>query len=648
MNKTLPTFIVLLLITANINFAVSKDSTKVFYTGELVVVPADEPLNLTSRIDDIIIGKSKADRFITIDNVLQYTQGLIFQKNTRNEAFIRLRGYDQRQIGIFFDGVPISNPYDGALDLSIFSLSNVSKINVSRNMPSMYYGSNSIGGTINLISDNILTSNSVSASIQSGTANEAYELGFDYKLSKFSLQVNGNYIKNKNFSHANRDDIFSTEMVGNSQSTLINTFAKLGYVASENTIFSISYLLGRAEKEIPVNVLTSRPRYWQMPEINRDIVNFTHFNKISEVITIRGNMYYEKSSNILKSFDDSTFSTQTARSSFTSTYDDYKIGGNLISEINTGLADLTKLSLNYQRDNHSAQSNLGQDWTNYETSIMTIAAEQNFRYNRLSAIAGMSYDMMLPHNANGKELRENANNLNYHVGSSYKFDEINLFANLSMKSRFPTQKEFYSEISGTALQNPDLKAETGQNFEIGFSYNPAAISAMSLTGSIYHNNVSNLIEVVFLPDNVRQFQNFGKAVFTGAEMKIDYRERNYGVALGYSFLSSENLSEGAETKIMVNRPKHTALLSVSLQFFENYYMYLDGLYYLGQYTNNPDSRKIEAIDDYLLLNLSLERNYKYYAVFATVNNLLNRYYVTEWGLPQPGITFQIGLRLSYR
>ncbi|MBX3045250.1 MAG: TonB-dependent receptor [Candidatus Kapabacteria bacterium] len=647
MTKTLLALIIM-LFCLNLNTAFSKDSVKVFYTGELVVLPADEPLNLTSRISEISISEITADRFLTVDNVLQFSQGIIFQKNTRNEAFIRLRGYDQRQIGIFFDGVPISSPYDGALDLSIFSLSNVSKINISRNMPSMYYGSNSIGGTINIVTDNIYKSNSVYGNVQVGEISDSYQLGFDYNLSKFSFQVNANYISNNNFRCADPDDMFSTQVVPNSKSNMLNTYAKVGFVASDNSIFSLSYLLGRADKQIPVNQLTTRPRYWQMPEINRDIVNFTHYYKLSEAFTVRGNVYYEKSYNLLKSFDDSTFSSQNARSSFSSIYDDYKFGGNLITEINTGLADLTKLSINYQLDNHRAQANTGLDWTEYETSMMTLAAEQNFSYDKFTALAGLSYDMLVPHNANGNELRENANNLNYHLGTSYRFDEINIFANISMKSRFPTQKEFYSEISGTALQNPNLKAETGQNVELGFTYYPEKIQDISFSGSIYHNNVSNLIEVVFLPDNFRQFQNFGKAVFTGAEIKTDYRKENYFLSLGYSYLSAENLSDNAEAKTMVNRPMHTLIFSGSVSIFKYYNIYLDGLYYLEQYTNNPDTRKIEKLDDYILLNLSLDRNFKYHSFYFVFNNLLNQFYYTEWGLPQQGFSFQAGVRLNVR
>ena len=222
--------LIIMLFALNINTVFSKDSLKVFYTGELVVLPADEPLNLTSRISDISISEISADRFLTVDNVLQYTQGIIFQKNTRNEAFIRLRGYDQRQIGIFFDGVPVSSPYDGALDLSIFSLSNVSKINISRNMPSMYYGSNSIGGTINLVTDNIFKSNSGNASLQYGEVSKSYQVGFNYNLSKFSFQVNANYISNDNFQSSDPDNMFSTQNVLNSKSNMLNTFAKVGFV----------------------------------------------------------------------------------------------------------------------------------------------------------------------------------------------------------------------------------------------------------------------------------------------------------------------------------------------------------------------------------------------------------------------------------
>lgn len=642
------TIIILSLIFANtyLLFAnESPDSLKSFYTGELVIMPLDKNISVVSDISEIKINSIESSRFLTVDNSLKFAQSIYFQKNSRNEAFIGIRGYDQRQIGIFFDGVPISSQYDGTLDLSIFSLNNLSKITVSKNFSSMYYGSNAIAGTINLITDDIFKENSINAQLQAGHLNQNYSAEIAQSLGKLNMSLDINYQNNSNFNYPdNGGEIFSSNMMQNSSNKILNSFAKVAYSLSDMSIFSLSYLMGRSDKDIPVNLLSDRKRYWKMPEINRDLINFTHFNKISDNILIRGNLYYEETYNLLRSYDDDTFTGQTLRSAFNSTYDDYQFGGNLITEINTFSDELTKFSINYQRSNHQSQSNTGEQWKEYESSLMTIAAEQNLSYNSLNALFGGSYDVMMPYFANGEELRPNSQSFNYHFGLSYNFENGRIFGSYSVKSRFPTQKEFYSELSGVALQNPDLKSERGQNSELGAIFNLS--NSIKISSSIYYNNINDLIDVSFLGNNQRQFINIGKAVFAGVELSSQYDADKFDISLAYSYLYSENKSENSDDTRLLNRPEHSITGSINYDITKTLIFNTSLVYYTGHFTANQNTGDIISLDDYTIINLSLTKTFAKFQVFLNADNLLSNYNEFEWGLPQPGFNYQFGVRVN--
>lgn len=54
-----------------------------------------------------------------VAQALSVVPGVVLQKSgSRNEEQVKVRGFDSRQVPVYFDGVPIYVPYDGNLDLA--------------------------------------------------------------------------------------------------------------------------------------------------------------------------------------------------------------------------------------------------------------------------------------------------------------------------------------------------------------------------------------------------------------------------------------------------------------------------------------------------------------------------------------------------
>ena len=68
----------------------------------------------------------------------------------RNEQKVWVRGYEQSNVLLLVDGVPIADPYYGDLDLGQLPLFDVARVSVTRGAASPLYGPNGLGGVINV------------------------------------------------------------------------------------------------------------------------------------------------------------------------------------------------------------------------------------------------------------------------------------------------------------------------------------------------------------------------------------------------------------------------------------------------------------------------------------------------------------------
>lgn len=82
---------------------------------------------------------------------------------------IRLRGSEANHIVVIIDGVEVANPSDGAFDFGGLRTEDIVKIEVLRGEQSALYGSDAIGGVINIITRAGSTTESWHASVEGGS-----------------------------------------------------------------------------------------------------------------------------------------------------------------------------------------------------------------------------------------------------------------------------------------------------------------------------------------------------------------------------------------------------------------------------------------------------------------------------------------------
>ena len=103
-----------------------------------------------------VIGKKEiiASGAITIDELLNQRAGVSSTVNVDGGSIFNLLGLDSRYILILKDGQPITGRFNNRVDLSQISINRIEKVEITKGPGSALYGSDAMGGIINIITDN--------------------------------------------------------------------------------------------------------------------------------------------------------------------------------------------------------------------------------------------------------------------------------------------------------------------------------------------------------------------------------------------------------------------------------------------------------------------------------------------------------------
>jgi len=276
----------------------------------------------------------------------------------------------------------------------------------------------------------------------------------------------------------------------------------------------------------------------------------------------------------------------------------------------------------------------------FEAEIFTIGVEEEFSIvDNFKIVAGISYDKMNPLFAENSLLRPASSSLHGNLGLNFNLNENFLvYMIASKKSRFPTLKEFYSELLGSYKPNYDLAPEQSYNFEVGAS---TMFSDLYGGVSLFFSDVRDLIQIVSLGNNIRQYQNINKAALKGTEVELKYKFSVFNAVLNYTYLSAKNITEDAE---LPNRPEHVLNLLLNKNYDFGFEWNTEASFISNQYSFDSDSRELKRLPDYLIIGLRIaQKIFSDYKFYFRINNITDKYYETEYGFPQPGRAYFVGI-----
>ncbi|MCI0512419.1 TonB-dependent receptor [candidate division KSB1 bacterium] len=205
-------------------------------------------------------------------------------------------------------------------------------------------------------------------------------------------------------------------------------------------------------------------------------------------------------------------------------------------------------------------------------------------------------------------------------GTTLRFSGGTAFRAASVTERFISAKFRYFPI----IPNEKLKAETSVSYDIGLYQQITANWYMDV--AVFYNNYKNFIEPVEEMDDhfnvFVQFRNITRAQVQGVELSTKGRwwHNRLGLQANATWMEAKDLSQG---KYLAYRPKFMGTLTPALQLgpveFQVDYRYLSRF----------DEVKLFDLDERIaqhVLNLRLSYEWKKVQFMVSINNLFNYHY----------------------
>jgi iron complex outermembrane receptor protein len=633
------------------------EGTKVFSLGEVVVTGEAETITQVATAETINREQMDMTNSTDVSMALETMPGVHISVGSRNEAYLNVRGFNQRYVPIFYDGIPWYIPNDGYVDPSEIQTGNVSQITLTKGAASVLYGPNTMGGVINIISmkPEKTFEGSYSAEANENGFNGSLNLGSKidrfYIIGGMSGVNNGDYRMSNDFKPIPRATGWYEDGDKRDNSDVENYSGsiKVGFTPADGHEYALGYHYIRSdERQLPPNIYTSESqRYWIFSDWEKKTYYFIGDSKITDWLSAKTRIYHDEYYNVLDSYDDANYNAQTRRYAFHSTYDDHTDGGSIVLRSDFIKNNNISFSFHYKKDEHKEQDDYGDPWERYEAKTFSYGLEDDFKLNKnLGIVIGASYDIQEEEYANGGALRDDDEAWNVLGGLNYLFEDFTkAHFSVAKKTRFPTLHELYSENLGMVIANPNLKKERSINYEVGVE-KPMPLNS---TGSIafFLSDVDDRIELT--TDGVNDFyDNIGEARLQGYEIsvKTEALPRNI-LEANYTYLDAQNRSDDRTTSHLSEAPKYQLYISDLAKVTDRFSLFAKAQYNKRQWEEKRNGDWVELHSYWLVDVKAMIEVCKYATLELGVRNLFDKDYETGYGFPREGRSAFCGIRGSF-
>src|SRR5438067_8009568 len=191
--------------------------------------------------------------------------------------------------------------------------------------------------------------------------------------------------------------------------------------------------------------------------------------------------------------------------------------------------------------------------------------------------------------------------------------------------------------------NPNLQPEESEGYDFGFEQ-PSAEDRVHFGATYFHNNITNLINA---NATFTSLENVGRATTEGVEafFSVAITER-FKVRADYTYTRAVDDTTGLE---LLRRPKHKASLTASWLPIDRL-SFSATMLYVGSQVDGDRSFSIQRLDTdpYFVVNLAAEYTLnKNVKLFARIDNLFDKRYENPTGFQRPGFGVFGGVQLSW-
>lgn len=666
----------------------------------------------TFRLGDINVGGDYINQKITEKNIIRIPMKIInsldaptmnqlrfvmpsasVRTNSRGEATMTLRGASERQFALFFDGMPLSIPWDGRGDLNFIPTDVIGGININNSTTSMLYGANILGGIAEIRTyERFNQGYGNQFKIQANQNGEVWTSNnFDFKTGDFNSLLNVSYLTSPGISLPSNTDNLNyqsdkdneRDLRTNTNQNRVNIFGRTEYEIDESSKMSLSVNYTQDAKGVQAESYQpiSNVRLWEYPNRNRlfSIFNLEKSFGVDNDFNLKTTLWFDNYNQEILTFKDIDFDQDSNRTG-SQLDNDQTFGARVIGNYKISSSDVVNISFNtlYSKHNEIAVNltNLQDLNTNYNLDFSQLTSSFGFDYSHLfstdfTAKIGAAYDIhTTPLAGNFPELNnQSMNDYAMFLNLNYQLtDELNLNWATNRRTRFPSMREALSGALNRFVANPNLAPETGVLNDLSATYQTHNLKT-KLTG--FYNLYDNMIIQVRLnrdeDQNRRRVRvNLQNSTVSGFELSNEYKTNDFTFILNFSYINTD-ISNNDSTTLFINGNKVVRTNETKIDTLENRPTLFSGLVvnykltqdldtqlemdYVGQ-SFQPDADGIyREIKGNAIFNLRFNHNFiiqdeNLLSIFVRMNNIFDTFRESQLGIIEPGRTFTFGL--NYR
>jgi outer membrane receptor for ferrienterochelin and colicins len=543
-----------------------------------------------------------------------------------------MQGLDADRVLILVDSKPVSASTGSSVDITQISVADVTHIEIVKGATSALYGSEAMGGVINVITKRAKLGTTYKATLDSGSYGEqnVSDGPFNDNHANFFISHNtgswfGQLMTDLRYKQGTDLDDTTWDFEGTA-GTKTNVATKLGYQFSNGAEMMIapSYYY----EDINKNFSTFVPGVGEVKkekreEVKRKNISISFDSPVFEQSELSTWYMFE---NFIDNTEQDTLNTdyvdqsRVGESSFNKgeVQLDHPLGENQI--LTVGIVAV-KNTLTQTKDESTIDELGGKK---ERTSIELYAQDDIFIGDQLEILPGIRYQ-------NDSDFGSyTAPKINLMYGPNWLDKQVKFRIGAGSGYRAPTLKERHytfdhSALGYMVLGNEDLIPETSTSLQFGVDYNPGGSFHADI--NFYYNDIKNLISTELNQQqsdatnlSIYEYSNVGEARTKGIDITSAYDFSKFlSSNISYTYLDAINLELN---KQLTQRPKHQAKINVNYKVLPLKSLFsLYGSYQSEQFVDDQNLISSPAYSTFdFKVNTEITNNF---TLFMGVDNFLD-------------------------
>jgi len=600
-------------------------------SATLLPTPQDQLGSSLTVITDADIERMQAR---TLPEVLQDVPGLnvVQTGGPGGTTSVFMRGTNANHTKVLVDGIDVSDPSspDASFDFSQFLASDIARVEVLRGPQSGLYGSDAIGGVIDIITKKGSGPPQVHGSLEGGSF-----AAFNQTAGASGSQGAFNYVFDFAHFHSGATPVTPSDLVPPGRMRNLDWNDTKSYSTRLGVDVTDNFDLGLVAHYVTTDLHSTSDDFLGPETLQSDSDNTELFTRATAHLVLFDGVfeetagigytayrrrYYDPNASDLAAGGDPAF------------YRGDRLKLDWHGDIKVAAGETLTLGAEHQLDQLYDSGPLFAEMSNNAgfVQLQSGIAERCFnvvsaRYDDNDRFGGKPTLRDAP----AILIPETGTKLKGSIGTGFKAPSLDeLFDN------YP-QFNFFA--------NPNLRPETSLGYDLGFEQNLFKKS-LQFGATYFHNDIRNLIDI---NATATSYVNIGRATTYGAESFLAYRpldQLSFRADYTYTYAEDDVLHQE-----LLRRPKHKASLTATWQVTAAASLSATALY-TGAWVdvNRAGTQSGLVAGGYTLVDLTASYDLGHgVTAFARVNNALDRHYQNPIGFEQPSLGVFGGLRYVF-